>query len=86
MLTLIEVLTLIGAGAILALICVLFGAFIMFRGTRAAPGPGFFTGAVPKGQVFSIPDAADAADFPEMEKAEASVLKRTEQFLKTIGG
>ena len=86
MLTIFQVLTLVGAGAILALICVLFGAFIMFRGTRAVPGPGFFTGEVPKGTVFSIPDALDAPDFPDQTDAEANVLKKTELFLKKLGG
>ena len=86
MFTIFEALTLITAGVILALICVLAGAFIMFRGKTTVPGPGFLTGDVPKGTVFSIPDAMDAPDFPEQTTAEAGILKRTEQFLKTIGG
>jgi hypothetical protein len=84
--TIIEVLTLVAGGAILALLCVMVGAFIMFRGRSNAPGPSFLTGTVPKGQVFSVADAMDSPDFPEQTEAEASILKKTERFLKTIGG
>ena len=73
---------LVGIGAGSAVVCVLAGAWVMFKAMRAVPGEKFI-GGVAKGQVFTIPEAAEAADFPE---AEQEVLKKTESFLKVFGG
>jgi hypothetical protein len=78
-----SILALVGGGVVLALLCVMVGAFIMFRGKSPVAG-GFITGAVPKGEVYSIPDSIDAPDFPE--DPEARVMAKTEQFLKALGG
>lgn len=75
-----QMLILMGAMILLAVLCFLAGAFVMFRG-RKAPGEGFF--AQPKGEVFTISEAANAPDFPEDEKA---ILERTSKFLEKMGG
>lgn len=75
-----QMLILMGAMILLAVLCFLAGAFVMFRG-RKAPGEGFF--AQPKGEVFTISEAANAPDFPEDEKA---ILERTNKFLDRIKG
>jgi len=43
---------------------------------------------VPKGEVYSIPDALESAEFPEEEESVAhkNVLTRTEQFLAKLSG
>jgi hypothetical protein len=67
-------------GSTLALVGVMVGGWIMFKG-KAAPGEGFLH--TPKGQAFTIPDALDAAQFPTEE--EQNVLKRSEVFKKVFG-
>ena len=74
-----EALMLLGAGAGIAIVCVLVGAFIMFRG-RAGIGERFIGGA-PKGQVFTIPEETE--EFPDVEK---NVLQKTAEFLKVFEG
>jgi hypothetical protein len=49
---------------------------------RAVPGEKFL-GGVPKGQVFTIPEADSAEEFPD---AETTVLAKTERFLQTLAG
>lgn len=79
-----DILILLGAGAFIALIGVLAGAFVMFRGTKAVPGETMF-GGVPKGQVFSIPDPLE--DEPkEQSEAEKLLLEKTNKFLKVFSG
>ena len=68
--------------AVIMIACVMIGAFIMFKGRQTAIDAGFF-GGVPKGDVFSIPEAEGAADFPD---ADSTLLDRTKQFLDTLGG
>ena len=84
-----QVLVLIGAGVLLAIICVLIGGWIVFKSRLAAPGDRFI-GPSPKGQVFTIPDAELAADFPDGQgkpsKDEEAILKNTERFLNILGG
>lgn len=75
-----QMLILMGVMILLAIACFIVGAFVMFKG-RKAPGEGFFS--QPKGDVFAIPEAADAPDFPEDEKA---ILERTNKFLDRIKG
>ena len=69
------------AGALMAAICFVVGAWVMFKG-KAGPGEGFVR--TPKGQVFSIPDAEDATDFPDEDKKV--VAARAEKFLSSILG
>ena len=78
-----QVLILITAGVLLAIVCVMVGAWLMFKSSRAVPGERFL-GGVPKGEVFSIQDALDQEELPD--DAEKTVLERTEQFLKKLGG
>ena len=76
----IEILGLVAAGVGLTLLCVMVGAYVVFKAMRAVPGEKFL-GGVPKGQVFSIPESTE--EFPDSEK---NVLEKTEKFLKTLTG
>ncbi len=76
----VQMLILMGVVILLAIACCMAGAFIMFKG-RKGPGEGFFS--QPKGEVFTISEAANAPDFPEDEKA---ILERTNKFLDRIKG
>ena len=79
-----QMLILMGAMILLAMLCFLAGAYVMFRG-RKAPGEGFF--AQPKGEVFTIPEAETAPDFPEdLSKDERQILARTNKFLEKLKG
>jgi len=69
------------AGVLMAAICFVVGAWVMFKG-KAGPGEGFVR--TPKGQVFSIPDAEDATDFPDEDKKVVSA--RAEKFLSSLLG
>ena len=69
------------AGVLMAAICFVIGAWVMFKG-KAGPGEGFVR--TPKGQVFSIPDAEEATDFPDEDKKV--VAARAEKFLSSILG
>ena len=79
-----DILILLGAGALIALIGVLAGAFVMFRGAKAVPGENMF-GGVPKGQVFSIPDPLED-ELKEQSEAEKLLLEKTNKFLKVFSG
>ena len=58
----------------------------MFKSKMAVPGESF-VGGIPKGEVYSIPDALKAAEFPEEESvAQENVLARAQKFLKVLGG
>ena len=86
MLNIWQMLLLIGCGVIVALLSILVGAWLVFKSKMAVPGESFF-GGIPKGEVYTIPDALEAAEFPEEEsKAQENVLKRTEQFLAKLSG
>jgi len=69
------------AGVLLAGICFIIGAWVMFKG-KAVPGEGFIR--TPKGTVFSIPDAEQAEDFPA--ESETAVAERTKKFLDGLLG
>ena len=72
-------------GAALALICVLVGAWVMFKGKSTQPET--FLGKQPKGEAFTI-DADETEEFPGAEEssAEEHILKKTGEFLKTLSG
>lgn len=78
-----EVLLVMLAVVIIALVFVVVGGWLVFR-SKANPGEGFIV--QPKGQVFTIPDATDAANFPDPEPSpeELQMVKRTEEFLKGL--
>jgi len=78
-----QILALIGGGALLAVLCVLAGAWIMFKG-KAGPGEGFIS--TPKGELFTIPEAGEAPAFPGAEQSPEEVRKQTERFLGLFGG
>jgi hypothetical protein len=69
------------SGALLATTCFIVGAWVMFKG-KSAPGEGFIR--TPKGQVFSIPEAEEAEDFPDEDKKV--VAARSEKFLANLLG
>ena len=69
------------AGVLLAGICFIIGAWVMFKG-KAQPGEGFIR--TPKGTVFSIPDAEQTEDFPA--ESETAVAERTKKFLDGLLG
>jgi hypothetical protein len=69
------------AGVLMAAICFVVGAWVMFKG-KAGPGEGFIR--TPKGTVFSIPDAEQAEDFPG--ESETAVAERTKKFLDGLLG
>lgn len=76
---------LFNGGALLAALCIIAGAYIMFR-ARSGSRAGFLSD--PKGDVFSIPDDA-GMEFPgsaEPNIDEKNILERTNRFLKDIGG
>ena len=74
----IDNLILIGSGALMAIICMLVGAYVMFKGKTSLPGERFIGGA-PKGQAFTIPEAAEVSDIPESEE---KILEKANKFLK----
>jgi len=82
-----QILILIGCGVIGTLVGALVGGWLVFKSKTAVPGESFL-GGIPKGEVYSIPDAPKAAEFPEEEEsvAQENVLTRTQKFLKTLGG
>lgn len=83
MLTILNVLAILFAGVVLAVLCILAGGWIVFKSKTAGPGTPFI-GRPPKGEVFVMPDAEDAEDFPGEEAK--GMLQRTEEFLSKIGG
>ncbi len=73
----------LGLGALITLLAVALGAYLMFRGARSVPGEKLF-GGVPKGQVFSITDPLEAE--PEPSEVEKQMLEKTNSFLKLFSG
>ncbi len=82
-LSLLQILMLIGGGVLLAILGVMVGGWIAFKSSRAVPGEKF-VGGVPKGQAFTLADEIDKMDEPDQH--EKTVLERTEKFLKALGG
>jgi hypothetical protein len=80
------ILILIALGGIIFALGVLLGAFVMFKGKSTQPNEKFLGGQA-KGEIFSIPDVDDLAEFPgEPSKDEEHILKKTGEFLKTLSG
>ena len=72
------------SGVLISFSGILLGAWLVFK-SKARPGETFLK--EPKGEVFTIKDGLDEiADFPEESEDEKRVLKRTEEFLKKLGG
>ena len=69
-----------GLVGVLILAAVFLGGWLVFR-SKAGPGEGVVR--TPKGDVYRIPDADVAEEFPE---APETILERTEKFLETWGG
>jgi hypothetical protein len=68
----------------LALAGVFLGGWLVFR-AKAQPGEGLIR--TPKGQVFTIPSADDAAMFPdEPAPEEKAVLERAKEFTDRLFG
>jgi hypothetical protein len=83
MLTILNIVLVLFAGVVLAVLCIITGAWVVFKAKTAGPGTPFI-GRPPKGEVFVMPDAEDAEDFPGQEAK--TMLSRTEAFLSKIGG
>jgi hypothetical protein len=77
-------LLIMGAGAFLAIICIVTGGWIVFKSKTAGPGTPFI-GRPPKGEVFTVQSADDADGFPE-EVADKGMLARTEEMLSKLTG
>ena len=77
---LLDVLILIGSIGFMVILAVLVGAYVTFKGAKAVPGERFI-GGVPRGQMFTLDEQTE--EFPDAEK---DVLKKTEDFLKVLGG
>ncbi|MBP7231342.1 MAG: hypothetical protein KBA28_05365 [Syntrophaceae bacterium] len=78
-----EVLLVMLAVVMIALVFVVVGGWLVFR-SKAQPGEGFIV--QPKGQAFTIPDATDAANFPDHEPsdAELQMAQRADEFWKGL--
>ena len=78
----IEILAAVCIGALMAVICFLAGGWLVFKTRNAVQGESLF-GGVPKGQVFSVKDDTDRQEEPDPEK---TIMERTNEFLKQLGG
>lgn len=76
-------LILVASGVILALASVFVGGWLVFKGKSILPNERFI-GPAPKGEVFSITDDLDEAEFlgaVEPSKDEKRILAKTNEFL-----
>jgi hypothetical protein len=71
------------AAVVVALACVIIGGWLVWK-CKSGPGERFI-GPEPKGQVFTIADAAIAPDMVDGEQ-DQKMLKRTEQFMERMLG
>lgn len=82
-----QAIILLFSGVIVAMACMVLGAYIMFKAKSPDSNSGFLR--EPKGDVFSIPDET-SPDFlntsGEPSADEKRVLEKTNEFLKTLGG
>lgn len=83
-----QALILISSGVGLCLICVITGAWIMFRG-KVTPGigEGFLKNA--KGEVFNVPEDRMVDEPPglgEPSADEKRAMEKAKGFLKVLGG
>ena len=67
-----------------ALACVIVGGWLVFK-SKAAPGERLI-GPAPKGDVFTVKDAASAPDIVDGEHQDKKMLEQTERFLAMFGG
>lgn len=74
-----DMLIIMACGMVMAVVCIVIGAFIMYKGKTSVPGETFL-GGVPKGQVFSIPEAEEVGEQPNER-----ILEKTEKFLSIFG-
>uniref|UniRef100_A0A6H1ZU92 Uncharacterized protein n=2 Tax=viral metagenome TaxID=1070528 RepID=A0A6H1ZU92_9ZZZZ len=85
MLTVLNVVLILFAGVVLAIMCVCFGGWMVFKSKTAGPGTPFM-GRPPKGEVFTVPTEG-AEDWPEEDKIKGGdVLERWEGMLSKLGG
>ena len=78
-------LILICAGVFFALLGAIVGGWLVFKGKSPLPNEPFI-GKTPQGEVFNIA-TGDGDEFPEeTNPAEEHILKKTETFLKNLGG
>jgi hypothetical protein len=68
------------AGVLMAALCFVVGAWVMFKG-KAGPGEGFVR--TPKGKVYTVPDEG-AEDFPE--EGASVIAERSKKFLDGLLG
>jgi len=84
-----KVLILITSGVGLGLISFIVGAWLMFK-AKTQPGSGESFLGNTKGEVFTIPEDGvstfQGAGSGEPSKEEKHIFKKTEQFLKVLGG
>lgn len=72
----------LAAGVVLAAICFVIGAWVMFKG-KAGPGEGFVR--TPKGKAFTIVNEAE--DFPVEENPDiAAIVAKAENLASRILG
>ena len=76
----------LAAGAVVALAGVIVGGFLMFRGSKVAPGTGEGLWRAPKGDAFNIAsDGFRELTDKERNPDEEHVLSKTSGFLKAFG-
>ena len=75
-----EVIALMSFAGVLVMAGVFLGGWLVFK-SKAAPGESFI-GGVPKGTVFTIPDAAEEIE----SEAEKNILDKSKDFLKMFEG
>ena len=85
MFDLMEVIAVMFAGGVMVMVGVFLGGWIAYKLKNAVPGERFF-GGVPKGEVFTMKDEMDELMEGGTTAAEKSVLDRTAQFIKALGG
>jgi len=83
MLNMVQVIALIGIGAVIAILGGLCGAYLMWKGSRAVPGEKFL-GGVPKGEVFSIPGIEDELE-PDPQENKV-IVERLNKFINQFNG
>ncbi len=75
-----EVIALMSFAGVLVMAGVFLGGWLVFK-SKATQGEKFL-GGVPKGTVFTIPDAAEEIE----TEAEKNILDKSKDFLKIFGG
>ena len=81
MLSILNFLIILFAGVVLAVLCVCFGGWLVFKSKTAGAGTPFI-GRPPKGEVFTVPTDG-AEDWPG---EEAGMLDKAEELLSKLSG